>query len=367
MKMKQTQAGNRFNLMMLSVLLLLLLGCAPAEEAPPQADGDVTDVVVTETAVSPTPIPPTPTPQPPTPTPEPDLTALADAWEAAFNAGDVEALLDLYAEDARWSQTDMAAVEGKEALVAQLAFDLGLQGEMLLSDCVADETSVTCGAEWTHGWQTAVSLPTFIFNNISWTIADDLIVQEDRTLAPELAAAIDELWAAFMPWGKAHHPGDMRKLFTRDEGVMIPSAENAPLLVELLTEWQAAEQIVSIDALLGVWSLFTPDIDMMMQFLEDGTGRVAKKRSAFSNEFDPEDEASGYLFEYWFEGAVLFIKQTTPGNLKQGVGCNVEKEEVGQYIVDRAAEHDGIRFWVVDDRCSGRIYGLANNWWEWLE
>ena len=354
--------------LLLFVVWLSVVGCTPAETEQVVA----TEVLVEtdtstslSTSVPPTDIPPTPTPLPPTPTPEPDLTVMADTWQAAFNAGDVDALLALYADGATWTQTNMADVAGQDALAEQLAFDLGLQGEMMLSDCVADDESVTCQGEWVHGWQTAVSLSPFTFDSITWTVADDLIVQEQRLLSADTVASNDALWADFKPWCKAQHPGDSRKLFSREDGRLIPSAENAALLVEVLIEWQAVEHVTSTDAVIGKWSLFTPDIDLVVQFLDDGTGRVAKKQSAFDSDFDAENEASGYLFDYWFEGTVLHIKQTTPGDLKQGVGCNVDKEEIGQYIADRA-EQDGIRFWVLDDRCSGRIYGMTNNWWERL-
>ncbi|MCP5100948.1 MAG: hypothetical protein GY943_35810, partial [Chloroflexi bacterium] len=347
---------KKYTLLLLAVWLSVV-ACAPTETAQVELNESSGATAVPATADLPTatPLPPTATPEP-----EPDLTAMADVWQATFNSGDVDALLALYDVDAAWSQTNMADVTGGEALSQQLAFDLGLQGEITLTNCVADTVSVSCEGTWEHEWQTAVSLPPFTFDSITWTIADELIVQEQRTLSAATVAANDALWVPFKPWGKARHPGDMRSLFSRDDGLLIPTAENAALLVTLLTEWQTAEHIASTDAILGVWSLFTPDIDLVVQFLEDGTGRVATKRSAFANAFNPEDEASGYLFAYWFEGSVLFIKQTTPGDLKQGVGCNVDKEEVGQYIVDRA-DQDGIRFWMVDDRCSGRIYGLTNN------
>jgi hypothetical protein len=107
---------------------------------------------------------------------------------------------------------------------------------------------------------------------------------------------------------------------------------------------------------------------LVVNFQEDGQGRVATDRATLRGPFDPDDPETGYLLEYWFEGPVLYLRQLSEGNLMQGIGCNPDKAEVGQYIADIVdADEMRIRFWMLDDRCSGRVYGFTNNWWQYLE
>jgi uncharacterized protein (TIGR02246 family) len=67
----------------------------------------------------------------PTPADPSELTARSDAWEAALNAPDIDALAELYTADARLMPPDGAMAEGRDA--ARAAFgsmiDAGLAGK----------------------------------------------------------------------------------------------------------------------------------------------------------------------------------------------------------------------------------------------
>lgn len=68
-----------------------------------------------------------------------EIAAGGDAWMAAFNAGDVDALVSLYAADARFLPPNSEMVSGHDPIRADLQgmLDAGLSGELQTTEAMA--------------------------------------------------------------------------------------------------------------------------------------------------------------------------------------------------------------------------------------
>ena len=74
------------------------------------------------------------------------LLKLDTAWEAAFNAGDWDAVADLYTEDAVRYPPEMPPIMGRDAIRADLALSAGMQISItFVGGMMGDEVGVSWG------------------------------------------------------------------------------------------------------------------------------------------------------------------------------------------------------------------------------
>ena len=74
------------------------------------------------------------------------LLKLDTAWEAAFNAGDWDAVADLYTEDAVRYPPEMPPIMGRDAIRADLALSAGMQISITFGGgMMGDEGGVSWG------------------------------------------------------------------------------------------------------------------------------------------------------------------------------------------------------------------------------
>ncbi len=84
----------------------------------------------------------------PTSSESPELAALDESWEAALNAGDVDALVALYTDDARLMPPNAERGQGREAIAAVFGemVSAGLTGELeTIEAMVAGDIGYTVG------------------------------------------------------------------------------------------------------------------------------------------------------------------------------------------------------------------------------
>lgn len=79
---------------------------------------------------------------------------MAAAWEAAYNKGDVAAVVAMYAEDGMRMPPDMPMVKGREAIAAQI--QAGIEGGMVKVKITLDDSHTS--GEMGHGRGTFVGM-----------------------------------------------------------------------------------------------------------------------------------------------------------------------------------------------------------------
>jgi hypothetical protein len=130
--------------MLILVCLLVIAGCAPpAAPTPP-----------------PTSVPLAPAP----PTAAPDLVAPVEAWVDAINKGDVDAALDLLADNALWSARYVSQQggwksSGKEQVRRDFDYLVGMEVKSRVKDCQPQDDRVVCGLSVVDGCAVAFGAP----------------------------------------------------------------------------------------------------------------------------------------------------------------------------------------------------------------
>jgi ketosteroid isomerase-like protein len=107
---------------------------------------------------------PTPTAAPPPPTAAPDLVAPVEAWVDAINKGDVDAALELLADNALWSARYMLPGEvwksgGKEKVRRDFNYLVGMEVKSGIKDCQPQDDRVVCGLSMVDGCMVAFGAP----------------------------------------------------------------------------------------------------------------------------------------------------------------------------------------------------------------
>ncbi len=118
-----------------------------------------------------------------TPSTDPSvITSRSEAWEAALNAGDVDALVDLYTSDARLLPSNAEMASGSDAVRAVFGgmIDAGLSGELTsIEAVVSGDIAYNVGTYTTMDGDTLVDAGKYIEtwhrgDDGEWRIANDI-------------------------------------------------------------------------------------------------------------------------------------------------------------------------------------------------
>ena len=180
---------------------------------------------------------------------EDDLIALVQTYQEAANNHDLDAIMDMFTDDAEFELVGQAKITGHEQLRALHDYDTGLHTELQFYNCVAAENTVTCEVREQNDWQRAANIPEYHYTSAVFTFKDGLIQKIVATMSPESAQVLGATMQAFNKWAMGKRPDAVAKLLTPD-GQFIYAQESARIVVDLLKEWQASvnplQQIVSI-------------------------------------------------------------------------------------------------------------------------
>ena len=127
---------------------------------------------------------PTPTPVPPPPTAAPDLVAPVEAWVDAINKGDVDAALELLADNAlfgaQYTSYEGAGSRdsGKEQVRPQFDYLVGLGMKSQLKDCQPQDDRVVCGLSVVWGCIAAFGAPDGLAAKLEFIYQPDGKVRE---------------------------------------------------------------------------------------------------------------------------------------------------------------------------------------------
>lgn len=250
---------------LICVIALALVACAaPASTATP---------------VPPTPMPPSPTAIPPTPVPTPDLGATIKSLSAALNAGNVDAALAFFADDATQTQTPpptgtTGIRTGKEQIRAFLAGMIAdkFNGEVSSFQVAGDKVSYTA----------TFSTDTYRKMGVAPLVAaEEVVIDKGKikshtiTITPESLAKIQ---AAMAAQAKAAPPKkvllllaaetsrDMELMLTKEVGVMVSLIEKAGYKVVVAS--------ASGQPLMGSATTLKPDLKLADVKVEDYAGLI---------------------------------------------------------------------------------------------
>jgi hypothetical protein len=168
-----------------------------------------------------------------------DLVGKVKAWQAAFNAGDLDTAMATFAPNAEFEMVGLGTMTDRAMIEGIHAYAIGLGSQLRSPTCTVEGNAVTCETYETSEWHRIAGLPdTHYTSDIYVFNGDGLITKISATKAPESVQAEGEVLNSFIPWIAQNHPEAMPKLFTADN-MFIYSGENAPIVLDLLREWKA--------------------------------------------------------------------------------------------------------------------------------
>ncbi len=160
------------------------------------------------------------------------------AWQAAFNAGDLETVMAMFAPDVEFEMVGQGTMTDRTMIEGLHAYAIGIKSQLRSPNCSVEGNTVTCDTYEASEWHRIAGLPDTHYTSDIYVFNDaGLITKISATKAPESVQAEGEVLNAFIPWIAQNHPEAMPKLFIADKR-FIYSSDNAALVLKLLQEWK---------------------------------------------------------------------------------------------------------------------------------
>ena len=98
-----------------------------------------------------------------------DLLQRVADYEDACNRHDVDAVLSLYAKDARLEFGPLGAIEGKDRIRGIHEYDRAIDTELQFENCTVEYRTVTCRAVENNQWLVAAGLEPLMYSTSIFT------------------------------------------------------------------------------------------------------------------------------------------------------------------------------------------------------
>jgi hypothetical protein len=157
------------------------------------------------------------------------------SYQEAYNAGDMEKLLSLQADDVRFEMVGDFTLLGKEQIGHLAEYDFTLNTQMSMSQLETRGDTVRCELVKTSDWlKTADILEARYYG--TFIVTDGLIQSIRAEQAPQTRAALKRLQTFLMDWGKQERPEQLAEMMP--QGKLLFNAENAERSLAFLMEWK---------------------------------------------------------------------------------------------------------------------------------
>ncbi len=157
------------------------------------------------------------------------------AYQEAYNEGDVDRLMSLYAEDARFRVAGLFDLQGREALRELAEYDQALHTKLEFSQMKILGDTVICQVKETNDWIETADIGEF-YHQGAVVVRRGLISAIDVTFTPETDHAYRRIMMPLMEWARMDRPGELSELMP--QGEFIYNAGNARKNLSLLREYK---------------------------------------------------------------------------------------------------------------------------------
>ncbi len=171
----------------------------------------------------------------------PDFLALINTYQESHNRSEVERALAMFSPDARFEVVGMGTMPDLDSIRALHHYDVGIQAQVEFSNCIVEDSIVTCEAREQNDWLKTAGLGSMFYPSSVFTFnPSGKITRIVATMSPDGARALGEVLSEFGPWLHTDRPEAAARLFT-DDGLFVYSEENGRLVVQMLREWRGSE------------------------------------------------------------------------------------------------------------------------------
>lgn len=170
----------------------------------------------------------------------PDHIATVEKFESLKNAGEEDATLALFAENASLHFGPLGTLTGIEQIRDIHGYDMALNTRLQFRDCEQTNQVVSCAVVETNDWLATAGIESITYDETRFEFHDDgRIASISATLSADSMQRMGAAMAAFDTWARANSPDAYAELFS-DEGVFTYSFENGEKVLSLLRQWQEA-------------------------------------------------------------------------------------------------------------------------------
>lgn len=133
-----------------------------------------------------------------------EAVEVVQAWVSARNAGNVETVLSLTADDATLLGHSMDLPHRRDSFVELLRAQAEAGFEISETDCVVDDGLVSCRYQSSDMFLR--SLGVALTGDHQYVVRDGLIILTERTHDPEARSNVVNAMREFRSWVKEHYP-----------------------------------------------------------------------------------------------------------------------------------------------------------------
>lgn len=157
------------------------------------------------------------------------------AYQEAVNAGDIDRVMSLYADEARFQVPGLFDLQGPEALRGLAQYDRVLNTVLEFSRMEIRGDTVYCQAKETNDWIETADIGEFYYEGVI-VVRRGRIETIEASFTPETDRAFRRVMMPLMEWAKTERPGELAEMMPRGE--FLYNAENAQKNLSLLREFK---------------------------------------------------------------------------------------------------------------------------------
>ncbi len=170
-----------------------------------------------------------------------DVVRCVQQLQDAMNGHDIDAILQLFTEDATFEIDARPPWVGRTQIREILEYDAAVHGRLHFLNCRPEADGVTCELLDQNDRLAAIGIETLRYSSCQVGFQAGRVTRFSAVREATGAARSRDAYGRFLPWLAVHYPADRARLFT-PEGRFIQNGPHGARVVALLHEWQAGEQ-----------------------------------------------------------------------------------------------------------------------------
>jgi len=169
--------------------------------------------------------------------------SLIREYETQKNNGNLEAVLQMFAEDAVLYFGPMGSLSGVDQIRGIHEYDIAIDARLKFTGCTVDENKVACRTVETNEWLRLAGIESLVYDESLFEFSPDGRIQSVAgTLSPESSQSLGIALAQFDEWARANEPGEYAALFSA-KGAFVYSSTNGEKVLALLRQWRTAAEV----------------------------------------------------------------------------------------------------------------------------
>ena len=170
-----------------------------------------------------------------------DLLNLVESFQEAINQYNVDKVMTMFTEDAKFEIMGISKFSGKEQVKNIFEYDVGVNTQLQFINCKSHGNTVSGQILERNDRLEAIGIGELKYSSCTFVFRDNLIESFTAEIPDEFVQYNIEVWQKFLPWLTENYPNEHSKMFT-PEGRFYYNRENGAGVVRLLREWRKDQE-----------------------------------------------------------------------------------------------------------------------------